>query len=35
MYPDYPKEQRTLSLQGHHVTHYACLHGGGSVLPKM
>ena len=35
MYPDHPKKECTLSLQGRHVAHYACLHGDGSVLPKL
>ena len=35
MYPDHPKKERTLSFQGRHVAQRACLHGGGSVLPKL
>lgn len=35
MYPDHLKNERTLSLQGRHVAHYAGLHGDRSVLPKL
>ena len=29
------QKERTLSFQGRHVAQRACLHGGGSVLPKL